>query len=523
MASLSSLPTELGLGMEGDKMKIMQTTSWIVRHRWRGFRRHLARQVFGFFVLGPLLVGVALWIVERYLDQAWGTMASYLAGAPGARLQLLAYVSSLFFLAVLLPKTRQELFPQTSPHSCLDILPVTERSHFHNSFLVGTARNLLVPILFLLLIHRVVGPSVADSGSVLLWLLRLIAMAPALALTQILLTLSWVHFGPWHGRRRALAATLMSGLAAVVVAASVGPSSILATLRDVLFFPLWLATFQLAAVLSEAFAVATVPFGGLADVGWLLGLLFLYQAVWTLYRRWRRADLERAAQREVARRTSMRRALASFLGRLEPGVAALVWRDLLLIVRRFSPAVDVALAAVGLTFLALLSLPRFALGTGWSLRAAQLGGFVATLSLVALVPLLIKHQLPRLWIEKSTGVDLQQVWRAKLWLARLLALPPLLIGGAMLVFLAPSGFVVGLATFWGGGWMIATTIGLASFEIAERPILALIFSASIGLAFASLLIFVPAAWWLWVVAYLVVGSLVADRAARRVRFTEVES
>ena len=146
------------------------------------------------------------------------------------------------------------------------------------------------------------------------------------------------------------------------------------------------------------------------------------------------------------------------------------------------------------------------------------------LAIVALVPFLLKHQLPRFWIEKSTGVDLERIWAAKLWTAALLALLPFAAGVVILAAapdLSSAGKAVAILQLAAAAWIVTSVLALAVFEIAAQPLLGLLFGSLLGLALAALFIFYPQAWWLWAVGYLWVASQIAGRATRRVRLVEV--
>ncbi len=291
---------------------------------------------------------------------------------------------------------------------------------------------------------------------------------------------------------------------------------------------------QLRAVLGEALAVpATVADGGLAELAATVVAAYLV-AGW-LFLRYRRRDLERAAavgwrSRSARRARALPRLAAGFrrlpIARRESSVATQVGRDLLLVGRRFSPAVVLAAGlALVIEAAVFLVLPGLGFGDPWTRRFAVLGSVAAEVCLVALVPLLLKHQLPRLWLEKTSGVPPEEVWRAKLWLARLLAAPAVVLGGALLWTLpgaSGSGLGAALLQLLAAAWIVASMVGFAAFEIAAQPVLGLLFSSLVGMALAALFVVVPEVWWMWAALYLYLAGKLAARASGRVRFTEVE-
>jgi hypothetical protein len=203
----------------------------------------------------------------------------------------------------------------------------------------------------------------------------------------------------------------------------------------------------------------------------------------------------------------------------------LVRRDLRLVKRRFSPAVAMALgSAIAIDLAVLLLLLDARLPILWLRRLAVLGGTLAVLAVCALLPFLMRYQLDRFWIERSSGVDFELVWRAKLRTAGWLAAPVFMMGAIVLTALpghdttAILGAVLQLAA---ATWVVASVIGLAVFELAEQPVLGLVFSAFVALAVASLFVFYPKAWWLWLIFYVYLAGQIAGRAGRQVRLLEI--
>ncbi len=491
----------------------MGRTHLILRYRLRAHRRWLRANAFPIFFLGPVILGGLLWIGERYLDLIRGPLGSYLAadhgGIPGA----VGLAAALMVTVSLVPSTLREVFAQRTGTAYLDALPLAEGARFHVALGVTAARN--VPAWGLLLLAAAALTEEVSPAAVL-WALRLLAALVTLAILQVLVAQIRVRV-----RLLSSGSVLASGLVLALAAASGIPA-----LRFLLL-PWWAAAAQIETVLGEALGL---PPPALAPAEpWFLAATaaVLYPLSGWLSRRWRRRDLEVA---QVVMRASARRGRA-FSDRLVSGrsspLSAQLVRDLLLVVRRFSPAVQLAVVlALATELLVLLVLPTMAPDPLWLRRFALVGGVVAILSMVALVPLVLKHELSRFWVEKSSGVKLDEIARTKLWLARLLALPPWVAGTAVLVVLPGGGAAevgISILQLAAAAWIVSSMIGLAAFEIAAQPLLGLAFSSLIALALAALMIFYPQGWWLWVIFYVVVAGGLSERAARRVRFTEVEA
>jgi hypothetical protein len=232
-----------------------------------------------------------------------------------------------------------------------------------------------------------------------------------------------------------------------------------------------------------------------------------------LHERWRAADSE------FAKRLGARDALGSLGERVarlacrggsgqggdgRGAVAAQLARDLQLTLRGFSSAVYVAVGVAVLTLLLLV-----ALLAGGVIRRGEAEGFLsvtwlpgvlavkfacvlACVALASLVPVLVAHEAPYLWLERSAGVRGEDAWRAKLYAARVLTLPI-----AMLAWLAgvlcgavPALYALPLLAecvwLW---WLVSTLAGGLAYEMPEQTGLALILTACATLAAGGLAAF----------------------------------
>lgn len=401
----------------------MPKTLFILRYQTRALARAIRAHTFELFILGPIILGGALWVLHRLAGHAQGPIARAIdTHGPwgiGAALAV-----PLVLLQV--PAVFRDLRGPSATVAALDAAPIPSGTRFAVALAAAVARNL--PVMAVLLILST--PLVPSAGG------------------------TWVH--------RGLLLTLVA-------------------------FPLGLAQLLLARALGPR---TPRPVPSQRRRPWL-------DQPW----------------------------LAPLLGRSR-AEQALVRRDLRLVLRRFSPAVPLVwTASLILVAVALLVLLDGGLPVAWRQRLAVLATALATLLPVMLLPFLLKFQLPRFWMEKSSGADDDTVWRSKMRAASLLTIPGFLVGALLLLALLPLPMVerwmavgqLALAT-----WMATSLIAVALFEIASQPILGLVFGSMIALAMACLVIFYPKAWWLWLAFHAYLLGQVAGRAGRRVHLTDIE-
>lgn len=489
-------------------------------------RRWIVEHAFILFVLGPILVGCVLWTTEQYLHTGRELLAQRLAADAGVSAAslfaallpapgLVGWTLALLLALTQWPGSLREAFGARPGEDLLDALPVTEAARFLS--VVGIALSRAVAPAGLLLAAAVALRSSAGpltGGDVAIWAGDL--LLAAIVLTCLDLTLAYVlaRVG-WLSGGRLLA--LGTG---AVVAASVP------VLRPMLI-PLWLPACLMESVMARSLEISVgVPshVRGLAA----LEVVILLLIAGALSLRYRRRDLERVARIVRPRRRWTRLPLPGAFERLVEtklggAVTASLRRDLRLVLRRFSPAVPLALAvALVAAALVVRLVTDGAVVPEWRAELLVLGFLVAVLAVVSIVPFLLAAQLPQMWIERSTGVSPQQVWWGKALLAVLLALVPLAAGCALLLLLLPLG-ESWLAVFQlvCGGGVVAAMVGASVFEIAEEPRLGLILASFPGLALACLILLYPVATVLWLAgAGWAVGEMV-KRSARRIRFTDV--
>jgi hypothetical protein len=497
----------------------------ILRDRGRCYRRFLAANAFVLFVLGPLILGGTWWVLDRYLEMARVPLAAGLAGSPSPGplgLFLVALVTTLG-----LPATRRELFPQRTAEVCLEALPIREGVRFHVALFACWAHQGAVWVVAMASLVALRGslPPLAETAG---WGLRLGAVLLTLALGEMVLIQTRLRLA---GGRRGLAVAFVVAAAAMTAAVAAG-----AAWPRYLLLPWWSGAAGMEAAVAAALDVAPMSSAMAGILWWATTTALLYGAAAFLYLTFRRRDLERAESLVRPARSGLGAFVLRFAERSLRRVAsgqgeafiALLVRDLLMVGRRFSPVVYLAAAFSTLCLAAThLAVPGLELAATARWRLLLLGSLVAVFCSVALVPLVLKSQLSRLWIEKSTAVTPQAIWRTKLGLALVLALGPATLA-TLLLLLSPLPTVDGAARGWivlqflAASFVLTTIVGLASFEIAAQPVLGLIFGSFVGLAVASLFIFYPLVWWIWILFYGWAAGKLAERASRQVYLTEVE-
>lgn len=186
-------------------------------------------------------------------------------------------------------------------------------------------------------------------------------------------------------------------------------------------------------------------------------------------------------------RSSLRRVLPESL-------RALVVRDVLLTLRFFSFGVVLHFlgALVCLAVMAKL-LPEVREDT----RAVQVVTGLATAFGVAclalLTPRLLKFQLPYWWMERSTAMPLDFIWRAKVWHANVVSFIFPLVVVCVRVWMLPTTLAqagVVLIEQVLTGILVASFAGALIFETHQQPWLGALFSGLGATAFALIMVFV---------------------------------
>ncbi len=469
---------------------------------WRWLMEH----AFVLFVLAPVPLGGALWIASRYLPLLRQDLAPLLFGGGGLMLAVVA-------TAALLPGALSELFPRrSSADQLLDILPISEALRLH-----GALAGMMVRALPIALLLSAGCYWLGDSppGRLVGWAGWLVLVLWSLVPGVLLLALG---LGVWRQARASYRRWLLLSALAASWLLWVLDRGVAGTLLASPWLP---AAKMIERVFGEVLGeaqppVALWPLALVAAASYLLCRLLIGT--------WRRSVLDSArwgAKADFGSRLA--RVATAFL---PAPLRVQVRRDLLQVLRRFSPAVGLAVSGSALLLLAAgAALSQAALEPYLRGRLALLAAAAAVLPISGLAPLLLARQQPRFWIERASGVERQLVWRAKLWSARLLALPAVL-GGAALVLASQAAAGWQLALVVGElvviAWMLSSILGVAGFETAEQPSVGLVFGGLLGLAVASFLIFYRPFWILGVAGYFYVFNMLGERATLRVWFMEAE-
>ncbi|HVF49613.1 MAG TPA: hypothetical protein VNA19_05980 [Pyrinomonadaceae bacterium] len=459
-----------------------------VRERGRWARQHL----YAILILSPLVVGMTYATVARVASYAEDDLRLSFGLA-----LVLAALAEATLVGLSLSRASTEIYHLRTPETFLDALPVAHSTHLHAALAGRIARTLAAGAVVL------VARSLFGGGTFDLSLVAALALWVILtACLETLAALQWIHWGHTRERRQLLAAAAVLlptvALAGMLLLRIVAPA--------------------LAAELSDARLLPCV-------VVWCAGL---YALMRHLHAGWRASDIEYAKRLQAgSRRSLFRTALVNRFG--SPAVAAQIARDLQLTLRAFSSSVYVALIIASLWVALLvvslttgmiplnLTLPPAEGGAGW-LDATLLAPVVcakavcvfAVMSLSAILPVLVAYQLPHLWLERATGATGGDMWQAKLWYARLVALPaPVVVWAAAVACGAvPAFYVLPLLLecvwLW---WLMSSLIGGLAFELPEQPGLSLILMIFAGLS-AGLLTA-----WLWPLG-LLAGMAISQMSER---------
>jgi hypothetical protein len=424
--------------------------------RWA--RQHL----YVLLVLAPLMLGMTYFGVGRLVSEAdWGL-------GPGQAFALALLVAAGLLVSGM-SRAAAEVYHTRRPESVFDTLAVGPDVLLAAALARRAVRGAGVAAAAL------VARGLAGGGSLgaeaLAALLLFVAVA---TLGEVCAALGWVHWGRRRGRGAA-ALGVAGGLAASVAGAA-----------------LLLTVVQPQALAPGARAAALA--------GGALSALALAALSFVLHRRWRAGDIEHAKRLRARDRWG---GTAARLARRAGGgtvAESLLARDLRLTLRGFSSAVYACAGLAALWVLAMVAvletvrLPGAppAAGSSWagatwlpSVLVVKAACVLACVSLACLVPALVAHQVPHLWLERAAGTSAAEVARAKLTYARVLTLPAALLAWAAgtLAGAGPLAYVVPLLAeclwLW---WLVGTLAGGLAYEMPEQPGLSTVLVACVGLA-----------------------------------------
>ena len=436
--------------------KVLLLAGASVRTRLRWARQH----IYSWLILAPIVLGLSYATVARLASDV-----SLSSLQPTVALTLAALFEVLL-IATSLSRAADELYCLRRPESQFEALPISAVTHLHSALLIRLARTAVAGGVVLAITSRFD----ADQPSTRVALLSLGVFIVLTALAEELAALNWIHWG--HRRER------LHALQAVVTV--------------------------LSTALLAAFCLldAVNLYSPQSDSGlWLtlsaVSVVMLYILLRISHSRWRTSDLEYARRLEQSGRrgVSLVRALTR---RFSPVVGAQLARDLQLTLRGFSSAVYVALAfavlwpAVLISLLTTDALPLATEGIAWldatwlpAVMAIKIACVLATVSISALVPVLLGYELPHFWLERAVGATGLDMWQAKLWYARLVSAPaPLVVWMAgLLTAQAPLFYALPMLAeclwLW---WLVSSIIGALSFEMPARVGLGIVMDVIAGLA-----------------------------------------
>jgi hypothetical protein len=447
--------------------------------------RWARENLYALLVLGPLVLGMTYFGVGRMLrDAGWSPTEAQTLGA--------GVLAAACLVALSLSRASLEVYHVRRPEWILDALPVSKSTQLSAALLRRAAHACAAGAVALVLRWLAgggLGATVFASA---------VLLVCVLASGEVLSALVWVRWSHRRGVARAVA------VAASVAACALAAGELLASVVRPDGLTLLSGTSLFVCGALTAIAQAALAF--------------------VLHARWRAADAE-FAQRLGARERwgAVVESFAKRVCRGHEALAAQLARDLRLVLRGFSSAVY---AAAGVGALLIMLLVAVLLGDvlaegeaeGFgsttllpSVLAVKFACVLATAALSTLVPVLVAHQEPHLWLERSVGLKGEDAWRAKLYLARVVTAPAALAAwlAGVVCGAVPAAYALPLLAecvwLW---WLVSTAAGGLAFEMPAQPGLALILVLCAGLAAGGLTAF------LWPIGLAIYGFAVQPLCMR---------
>ena len=205
---------------------------------------------------------------------------------------------------------------------------------------------------------------------------------------------------------------------------------------------------------------------------------------------------------------------------LPEGLRALVVRDVLLTLRFFSFGVVLHFIGAMLCLAVMMNL----LGeVREDARAVQVVTGMTTAFGVAclalLTPRLLKFQLPYWWLERSSSMPADFIWRAKIWHANVISFMfPLIVVSVRVSMLPTSPAQAGLVLVEQvlTGILVASFAGALIFETHQQPLLGALFSGLGATAFALIMVLVH--WAVFFVIFPYFMRIFEERGEGRIHF-----
>ncbi|HET9530215.1 MAG TPA: hypothetical protein VFQ92_07685 [Blastocatellia bacterium] len=454
-----------------------------VRSQLRWAREH----AYIWMILTPVILGMSYLTLSRLGDNiaVW---------QPSPQMALLvATAFALCLTGLSLSQATTELYHIRRPESYAEALPVRTSTHLNAALASRLLRTSVMAVL-LLSSWLLIGGGELRASQRFPAMILFIAVT---ALTETFAALGWIHLN--HTRTIAAAFGALTVIAPSVV---LDGALLLQALRP--------------GLMPEVIRLPVLLAG-------LLWAALLYLIVYRSHERWRASDTEYARRLQVHGRWNIFSA-RTFSRRLGPLVAAELGRDLQLTLRAFSSAVYVVsgLAALWVSGLVvalttgLLPPPPvdYSYLDGTWLPAAlaiKIACAAVSITLVALLPVLVAYELPLMWVERAVGTTGLDIWQAKLWYARIVSMPAPALAwlAGMMTGQAPWSYSIPLfaecVAIW---WLVSSIAGSLSFEMPAQPGLAIITMVTIGMGAGIL------AAMLWPVGLMIYGYTMHSLTAR---------
>jgi hypothetical protein len=478
-----------------ERRKLFLLASAELRDRWRWARQHL----YALLVLAPLVLGMTYMTLARMAsyDLELETLSVWVQ-------LLLAVFSVLALIALNLSRASREIYHLRQPAIFSEALPVRRATHLRLALLARLGRTFVLGLVLLVL-----RSLLRDDPMIVTVLASPISLFVAvilITLAEVYAALNWIHWGHTRDKQAAGLAALLLLVTAVVSA----------SLLMLFFNPAAVTelTGSLLVSISSLDGRDQPPINGIVYAVGSLWASWIYLLTHGAHERWRATDIDYAQRLQQESRLNLD-APGILNRRMTESVASMLERDLRLTLRIFSSAVYVAAGVCALLMFSLLvvlttdvlpSGPEFIGGLmafGWAsatwlpaVISIKIACALAAASLGSVLPVLVYYQLPHMWLERATGARGEEVWQAKLWYARVVTLPVVL-----LIYLA--GVIAGLIGNQGGGvplsyvvpllaeclwlwWLVSTVAGALAFEIPDRPELAIVMILTLSISLGTL-------------------------------------
>lgn len=398
----------------------------ILKNKLRAMSRMLSEDWATYFILAPVMSGVAFLLGRKVFNDFAVGMGQIrpvsLSEETAVRLSFAFLVLKVFFNFLPLAK---RLYPTERSLSVEDLLPIDFNTRYKVFYFEQLSRD------FPFFVAGTVVLLFFGKTELLAWPFMIWLFFPGI---EIGFTLTWIHF--WSPDRKQLAGIFLA----------------------VAFF-LWVLPVVQFSWWADFFTILLVPLG-------------YYRG----FKVWRYQDLGRVEQFLVQHQNRESQSPGTTLfrrlvGVLPLSVRPLVQRDLILTARNFVPHVWRNLALVLLILLSVINRGDI---------ASSLYCALAVFIMASTVSPLFALQRPFRAMDIPLPLSAEQVWRAKLTYARLIALPipfviwgiemmmrPVPLGESLVLFL--TLFLVGLA--------VSSLVGGSICEGDQRPALQYIVAA----------------------------------------------